>query len=438
MATILIKNGLIVDSEKSFISDIYIENNIIKKIEKDLQLNANQIIDAKNKLIFAGAIDPHVHFNLPSFRGKTADDFLSGSQAAIYGGNTTVIDFVSPAKGESLITALENRKKESEEALCNVYLHVTPSWWGENTEKEIETCINKFGINSFKIYMAYKAGIGINDDIILKTMQVVAKHNGIVTLHCENDELVEFHRNKLLSEGKTEPKYHAISRPIEAETEAISRAILYSQTTDCQIYIVHVSTQKGIEMIAEAQKNGVKVFAETCPHYLLLDDSVFENEFEIAAKYVLSPPLRKKEDNDALWNAIKDGVIQTIGTDHCSFNIKGQKDFGRNDFTKIVNGAGGVEHRLEMLYTYGVLGNKISINKMIEICCENPAKIFKIRNKGFIKEGFDADLVIWNPDFEHIITLDNQKQKCDNNIYENFKTNGIAEIVVLNGKIIYN
>jgi len=436
MKTILIKNGLIIDSRKSYFSDIYIENNIIKKIESNLQIEANQIIDAKNKYVFAGAIDPHVHFNLSTFVGNTADDFISGSKAALYGGTTSVIDFVSPTKGESLITALENRKKEAEISLCNVYLHVTPSWWGEKTKNEIEICIKEFGIKSFKVYTAYKNGIGIDDSIILNVMQTVAQNNGIVTLHCENDELIEFHRKRLLLEGKFEPKYHPISRPIDAEVDAISRAIIYSKNTDCQIYIVHVSSKNGIELIEKAQKEGVKIFAETCPHYLLLEDSVFENKFEIAAKYVLSPPIRKKEDNESLWKAINSGVIQTIGTDHCSFNITGQKDFGINDFTKIVNGAGGVEHRLEMIYTYGVLENKISINKMIETCCENPAKIFNIKNKGFIKENFDADIIIWNPDFEKIISTSNQKQKCDNNIYEDFKTKGKAEIVILNGKII--
>ncbi len=438
MKNILIKSGTLVNATGKTRADIFIEDNKIKYISENINLHAERIIDAKDKLIMPGGVDPHVHFDLPTFVGNTADDFVSGSKAALHGGTTTVIDFVSPAKGEFLVEALIKRQKESQAALCNVFLHVTPSWWGEKTAHEIETCIKNFNIKSFKLYMAYKKGIGVNDDIILKTMNIAAKNDAIVTLHCENDELIEYHRQIFVSQQKTSPKYHALSRPPEAEKEAIDRAILYSKTTNCTIYIVHVSSKMGIERIAQAQKEGVKIIAETCPHYLLLDDSLYNNDFQTAAKFVLSPPLRKQEDNLALWEAINSGVIQTIGTDHCSFNIKGQKDFGKNDFTKIVNGAGGVEHRIELLYTYGVLTNKISINKMVEIVCENPAKIFNIKNKGYLKEGFDADLIIWDTNYEKTISIKNHKQQCDNNIYEGTKTRGRAEIVIFNGQIIEN
>lgn len=436
MKRILIKNAQIINFSSTTNSDLLIKNNKIEKIGENLNENADIEIDASGKYILPGGVDPHVHFNLPTFVGNTADDFVTGSKAALFGGTTSVIDFVSPAKNESLISALQKRIEETKASLCNVNLHLSPTWWGENSAYEIERAIKEFGIKSFKVYLAYKNGVGINDDVLLKVMDIVGKNNCLVTVHAENDELIEYNRRKLIQSRKTQPKYHPISRPDDVEADAISRVITYSKYTKCDVYIVHVSSKKGIDLIENAQKNGIKIYAETCPHYLLLTDSVYNSDFETSAKYVLSPPLRKKEDNDALWNAIEKGVIQTIGTDHCSFNIKGQKDFGKNDFTKIVNGAGGVEHRFELLYTYGVMQNKISLNKLVEICCYNPAKIFGLKNKGEIKVGNDADVIIWNPNFEKTILVSNQMQNCDNNIFENFKTMGKAETIILGGKII--
>ena len=433
---IIIKNGTIINYNETIKADILISDNKIKKIscQTPLEVSDNffEIIDAKGKYIFPGAIDPHVHFNLPTFAGITADDFYTGSLAALAGGTTTVIDFVTPQKDESLVEALKKRKKEAEKSLIDVFFHVSPILWNKNTAKEMEICVKKYGVKSFKIYTAYKNNIGINDDEIIKVLQTAKKLGVVVNIHCENDEIINFLRKKYISEGKTSPKYHALSRPDIAEAEAINRLITYAEIIDTTIYIVHVSTKKGIELIEQAQKRGVKIYAETCPHYLLLNDSVYNLEFEKSAKYVLSPPLRKKVDNKALWDAISKGVIQTVGTDHCSFNLKGQKDKGSNDFTKIANGAGSVEHRLSLLYTYGVLQNRISINKMIELLAWQPAKIFGLSDrKGAIKVGYDADIVIWNPDKKSIISKNTHKQNCDNNIYEGFEVFGEVDRVLL-------
>lgn len=432
----LIKNGLIVNSDKSFKADIYIKDGKINEISQHINIADAEIIDADGKLVFPGGIDPHVHMDLPTPAGKSSDDFYTGSQAALAGGTTSIIDFVTPERGESYLAALAKRKKEAEKSIINTYFHMSPTWWGENTADEIHKCINEHGINSFKVYLAYKSGIGINDDVLLKVMQVVAKEGALLTLHCEHGETIDFLRQKFISEGKTSPMYHPLSRPNETEAEAVGRAIMMSKYTNCPIYIVHVSTAEAIELIEKAQCEGQKVYAETCPQYLLLDDSVYNQEFEQSAKYVLSPPIRKVKDQIALWQAMKQGVVQTIGTDHCPFNLKGQKDLGINDFTKIANGAGGVEHRLALLYTFGVLQNKISINQFVDLVSTKPAEIFKLKNKGKIELGYDADIVIWKPSNKSVISAKTHKQNCDSNIFEGFKTKGSPENIILKGKSV--
>ncbi|MCK4662169.1 MAG: dihydropyrimidinase [Bacteroidales bacterium] len=440
MPDYLIKNGTIVSSEKTFDNELLISNGKIKAIDKEIKASnsSTKIIDAKGMYIFPGAIDPHVHMSLPSPAGKSSDDFLSGSIAAIAGGTTSLIDFVTPEKGESYLVALEKRKKEAENCLIDYGFHMSPTWWGESSADEIKKCIKDEGITSFKTYMAYKNVLGINNEKLIKVMDTVKKYDALVTIHCENGDLIEYLRNKFIKEGKISPKYHILSRPNETEAEAVNRAIIFSKYTKCPIYIVHVSAKESVEIIQKAQNNKQLVFAETCPHYLLLDDSVFEEDNFELAKYVLSPALRKKEDREVLWKAIKNGNIQTIGTDHCPFNLKGQKDKGKNDFTKIPNGAGGIEHRLSLLFTYGVLTNKISINQFVDIVATKPAKLFGLHHKkGDIKVGLDADIIIWNPDKEEIISSKNHFQNCDTNIYEGFKTKGKPEYVIIKGNIAF-
>ena len=435
MSTILIKNGTVVNYNSVQKYDIFIDNSKISKVANNITEFADNIIDASNKYIFPGGIDPHVHMNLPTPAGFSSDNFLSGSKAALMGGTTTIIDFVTPKKGQSLVDAYLERKKEAKKSLIEANFHVSPVEWRNSTANEMEILVKKYGVRSFKIYLAYKNSIGIDDNTIIKVLETAKKLGVLVTAHCENDELIDYLQKKLVSEGKTSPKYHPISRPAEAEAEAIHKMIIFSKFVDTPVYIVHVSTRRGIEYIEKAQKKGVKIYAETCPHYLLLDDSVYEQEFNLAAKYVLSPPIRKKIDQKALWSAIKNGVVSTIGTDHCPFNLNGQKDLGINDFTKIANGAGSVEHRLKLLYTYGVEQNNISLQKFVEISSKNPAKIFGLNNKGEIKKGFNADLYIFNPNKKSIISTKNHFQNCDNDIYEGFETIGDVETVIVNGKI---
>jgi dihydropyrimidinase len=433
---IIIQGGTIITSEKTFQSDILIEEERITKITEKITPNqGDTVLDAVGKFILPGAIDPHVHMHLPVFAGYSADDFYTGSKAAIFGGTTTIIDFVTPQKGEKLIDALQKRKAEAQNSLCDYSFHVSPVEWRDSLPTEIEEIIRQ-GCSSFKVYMAYKQSIGLEDEDLFKIMQTVAKNRALLTVHAELGDEIEELRNKFVSEGKTAPKYHPLSRPDDTEAQAVKKIIKFAEETSCSLYIVHVSARKSLEYIAKAQQKGLKVYAETCPHYLLLDDSKYIGNFEQTAPFVLSPPLRKKTDNEALWQAVNEGIIQTSGTDHCPFTME-MKSKGINDFRYIPNGAGSVEHRLELLYTYGVSENKISINKFVDLISTQAAKIFGLYpRKGEISVGADADIIIFNPEKERIISTKTHQQNCDNDIYEGFNTKGNIETVIKSGEII--
>lgn len=433
--SILIKNGTIVNSETTYKSDLLIENGKITSINKIINKITDKQIDASGFFVFPGAIDPHVHLNLPTPAGYSSDNFQSGTKAALMGGTTTIIDFVTPKKGESLITALNKRKKEAENSLIDYTFHVSPIEWHKNTDREIENII-KQGINSFKVYMAYKNTIGLNDNDLKKVLKAVKKAGGIVTVHAEIGDEIEELRNKFYNNAKTSANYHHLSRPNKTEADAVKKIIEFAKNQNCTLYIVHVSTKEAIKHINNAQKKGQKIFAETCPHYLLLDNSKYNGNFKNIAAYIFSPPLRTKEDNKILWQSINNNTITNIGTDHCPFTYK-QKLQGETDFRKIPSGAGSIEHRLELLFTYGVLENKISINKFVEIVATNTAKIFGLYpRKGEIAVGSDADIVIWNPEKTKTISSKNHYQNTDLNIFEGIKIKGNAEHVIFNGKIV--
>lgn len=435
---LLIKNGTIITSEKVFISDILIKDGIIFEISDDIDLNEHfKVIDASGKYIFPGGIDPHVHMHLPASAGYSSDDFYTGSKAALFGGTTTIIDFVTPDKNQSLTEALNKRKKEAEQSIIDYSFHVSPVDWHTDIEKEIKEVI-KEGITSFKVYMAYKDSIGLEDDILLKVMQAVAEASGIITVHAETGDEIDKLRNDYAEQGNLSPEYHALSRPNRTEADAVKKVIEFAEQTGCSVYIVHVSAKESVQYIKEAQTKGLKIFAETCPQYLLLEDSKLKGDFESTAAYVFSPPLRKKEDNKALWAALNDEIIQTIGTDHCPFTYD-QKKIGISDFRKIPNGAGGVEHRMSLLYTYGILTNKISLNQFVKLTSTNAAKIFGLYpQKGEIAIGSDADLVIWDTEHQETISVDTHHQNCDLNIYEGMTTKGKPEFVIKGGEIVVN
>lgn len=434
---LLIKNGMVVTAERTFAADLLVEDGKISRVEipGTITHSSEKVIDASGMLVFPGGIDPHVHMHLPTSAGYSSDDFLSGSRAALPGGTTTLIDFVTPHKGELLREALINRKAEAANCLTDYAFHVSPVEWRNSMPAEIKACVEEEGIPSFKVYMAYKESIGLEDGDLQKVFRAVADAGGMVTAHCELGDEIEELRNHFVENRQTTPEFHPLSRPARLEAAAVEKAIGFAREAGCPFYMVHVSAAASLDFIRKAQAAGQNVFAETCPHYLLLDDSRYEGPFEKTAPFVLSPPLRKKSDNRALWEALADGTIQSTGTDHCPFMMD-QKRNGLHDFRKIANGAGSVEHRLTLLYTYGVLQNKISLNRFVELTSTQPAKIFGLYpRKGALLPGSDADIVIWNPEKEQVISAQTHHMHCDTDIYEGFATQGAPEYVITRGEI---
>lgn len=436
MDTLCIKNGTIINSESEQRADILIQGGKIVNISQDITVRDKntKIIDAKDKSIIPGGIDPHIHLNLLTPVGYSSDNFYTGTRAALAGGTTTIIDFVTPeSRSESLLAALDKRKLEAENALCNYAFHMSPLAWNKSVAQEIEKCILNEGIPSFKTYMAYKQSIGLDLYSIDKIMNHISKLNGLMLVHAEDGDEIDKLREEFIRNGKTDNIYHALSRPPEVEEKAINDLIGLIEKTNCKTYIVHTSSGNSLSVINNAKQNNLPVFAETCPHYLLFDDSKLKQTFYQSAPYIFSPALHSNEHKEQLWKGITDEIISIIGTDHCPFNLYGQKDLGLNSFTKVANGAGGVEHRIELLYTYGVLQNKITMKQMVNLVATQPAKLFGLNKKGRIKENYDADIVIWNSNMEKTISVNNHWQNCDHNIYEGIKVKGEAETVIMGG-----
>jgi len=434
--SILIKNGIIVKYSTCQPIDILIQNGKIETITTSIknQNEVEQIIDASGLYILPGGIDPHVHLHLPTPAGYSSDDFYTGTRAALAGGTTSVIDFVTPKRGQSLVDALLLRRAEAKNAQCPVKFHVSPVEWLESTEHEMEICVKEYGVTSFKTYLAYRKTIGIDFEVLEKVMQTAKKLGALVTVHAELGDAIDENIKQLIALGRVTPKDHAASRPPETEYKAVEQVIRLVEKTGCPLYFVHLSARQSVDLVRGAKKRGLPVYAETCPHYLVLDETVYEGDFFQSAPYVISPPVRAKEHQQALWEAVADGTIDTIGTDHCPFNLNGQKTCGYNDFTKIPNGAGGIEYRLPLIYSYGVKSGKISISKMVDLLSNKPAELFKIENQGKIDVGYQANIVLLKPDEIKTITREDQFQQCDSNIYEGIPVIGSIHTVILSGK----
>lgn len=434
---ILIKNPIIVNADSTHQADILMEGGKIAEIAESIDPDGCQVVDASGLYAFPGGIDPHVHLELPTPAGNSSDDFYTGSIAAIAGGTTTIIDFVTPSRDQSLIDALQKRRQDSEKSLIDYTFHMGITSCHKNIASEIRRCFEE-GITSFKVYLAYRNTIGIGYDDLKSIMQAIAENHGTLAVHCEDGDEINRLQQDFLSKGQTAPLYHALSHPENVESEAVAEVLRLAGETGCKTYVVHVSAKRSIELIAENKSSG-KIFAETCPQYLFLDDTNYLKPLPDSLKYVISPPLRNKESMEALWQHIENGTIDVLSTDHCPFNTFGQKDAGKNDFTKIPNGAGGIEYRLPLLYTYGVRENKISLNRFVELTSTNAAKIFGLYpQKGIITRGSDADIVLWNPNTERIISRQTQFQNCDSNIYEGIQVKGEASYVICSGHIVFS
>jgi dihydropyrimidinase len=437
---ILIKNGEIITAASRHVGDIYCADGKILAIGQGLekQTARDTVIDASGQMVFPGGVDAHVHMELPSMGTVSADDFETGTAAGVAGGTTSIIDFVTPERNQSLLEALSMRAEVAKKAVSDYAFHMSVTWFSDRTREEMCTCVRGKGIPSFKVYMAYKSTIGLDDADLISVMQAARDFGALVTVHAENGDAVVALQKLLVGQGKVAPRYHPLSRPSPVETDATSRAIRLGRLTGQSIYIVHLTCREALDAVAEARRRGQEVMAETCPQYLLLDDSVYDRpDFEGAA-YVLSPPIRPRGNQDVLWAGIASGLIQTVATDHCPFNQEGQKSLGRDDFTKITNGAAGIENRLGLLYTYGVVENRIDIHRFVDVFATQPAKIFGLYpRKGAIAPGSDADLVIFDPHARSTISARTNHHRCDRSIFEGFVLKGQPSHVIVNGRVQY-
>lgn len=433
--SILIKNGRVITASDDYIADIFIEGEKISTIGKNLNFVADEAIDASGKLVFPGGIDPHVHLDMPFMGTFSSDNYESGTLAALHGGTTMVIDFILQTQGKSLKSALDEWRSRSDGNCYGDYsFHMAVTDFNDSTQKEIIELINKEGITSFKTFMAYKGALMIDDRQMIGLMNEVRDKGGIVTVHATNGDMIDFLIAKHKAEGKLSPLYHYLSQPEITESEAAGRFVDMAYYTDVPAYIVHLTCEGALNQVREATERNQKVFVETCIQYLLLDVSLYEKDFE-GAKWVMSPPLRQKKDQETLWAGINQGLVQVVGTDHCPFEWK-KKLMGEKDFSKIPNGHPAIENRMELLYSEGVTKGKISLNKFVEVSSTNASKIFGMfPQKGTIGIGSDADLVVFDPETRHVISHKTHHMNVDYSAYEGWEVKGKVETVLLRGKI---
>jgi dihydropyrimidinase len=433
--SILIRNGRIITASEDYVADIFIEGEIISSIGKNLSVNSDETIDASGKLVFPGGIDPHVHLDMPFMGTFSSDNYETGTLAALHGGTTMVIDFILQTQGKSLHHALEQWQGRSNGNCYGDYsFHMAVTDFNEETRKEVSEMVDEEGITSFKTFMAYKGALMIDDRQMVGLMNEVRKCGGMVTVHATNGDMIDYLIAKHRSEGKLSPLYHYLSQPEITEAEATGRFADMANYTGCPAYVVHMTCEGALNHIRDIEKRNQKVYAETCIQYLLLDATLYEKDFE-GAKWVMSPPLRQKKDQETLWAGINQGTVQVVATDHCPFKWE-QKKMGEKDFSKIPNGHPAIENRMELLYSEGVGKGKITLNKFVEVSSTNAAKIFGMfPKKGCIAVGSDADIVVFDPDEEHVLSSKTHHMNVDYSAYEGWRLKGKTKTTILRGKV---
>ena len=436
---ILIRGGAVVNADGARRADVLVDGGLIKAVGPDLDAPSHtETIDAGGAYVMPGGIDPHTHMELPFMGTVASEDFFSGTSAAAAGGTTMIIDFVIPNPKQSLLDAYRQWRGWAEKAAADYSFHVAVTWWDESVHKDMGTLVAENGVNSFKHFMAYKNAIMADDEVLVNSFLRARELGALCTVHAENGELVFHLQRELLKQGITGPEAHPLSRPPAVEGEAANRAIRLAQVLNVPLYIVHNSCREAVEAIARARGEGQRVFGEVLAGHLLVDDSGYRHpDFATAAAYVMSPPFRPKEHQQALWRALQAGYLQTTATDHCCFCAP-QKAMGRGDFTKIPNGTGGVEDRMHVLWHHGVNAGRITIPEFVALTSANAAKIFNIYpRKGAVAAGSDADLVVWDPKTTRRISAKTHHQKVDFNIFEGIEVEGVNTITLSRGKVVY-
>ena len=433
MSTV-IKGGTIVTADLSYAADLRIEAGRITEIGPDLK--GDTVLDATGCYVMPGGIDPHTHLEMPFMGTYSADDFESGTRAALSGGTTMVIDFALPSPGQGLLDALQMWDNKAGRANCDYSYHMAVTWWGEQVFNEMQTVIQDRGINTFKHFMAYKGALMVNDDELFASFNRLAELGGIAMVHAENGDVVAELTAKLLAQGNTGPEAHAYSRPAQVEGEATNRAIMIADMAGVPLYVVHVSSEDAHEAIRRARSLGKRVWGEPLIQHLTLDESeYFHPDWDHAARRVMSPPFRDKNHQDSLWAGLMSGSLSVVATDHCAFTTE-QKRYGIGDFSKIPNGTGGLEDRMPMLWTHGVATGRITPNEFVAITSTNIAKILNCYpKKGAILVGADADVVVWDPTKEKTIAAKTQQSAIDYNVFEGHKVKGLPRFTLTRGHV---
>jgi dihydropyrimidinase len=422
------------------LGDVFIENETVSLIGKSLEMEADEIIDASGKYLFPGGLDPHTHLDMPFGGTVSADDFETGTLAAAHGGTTTLIDFAIQTKGQSTLEALDTWHAKAEGKTAIDYgFHMIVTDLDDKRVHEMKMLADD-GVTSYKLFMAYPGVLYVDDGTIYRAMRAAGENGTVVCMHAENGIVIDEIVKIALAEGKTEPKYHALTRPTRMEAEGVHRAIAIAEVAHVPVYIVHLSSSDALEQVMLARNRGVHAFAETCPQYLFLDHSYYEQDGFEGAKYVMTPALREKWNQDELWKGLRFGDLQSISTDHCPFCFKDQKTLGVDDFSKIPNGGPGVENRMSLVFNGGVNTGRISLNKFVELTSTAAAKTFGLfPRKGTIAVGSDADIVVFDPNRKETISVNNQcthHMRVDYNAYEGFEVTGFTETVLSRGKVI--
>ncbi len=437
--SVLVRGGTVVTADVTLRADVYCDGGTIKAIGDKLDVPSGaRVIDAGGLLVMPGGIDPHTHMQLPFMSTVTSEDFYSGTAAALAGGTTMIIDFVIPDPKQSLIAAYDTWRGWAEKAAADYSFHVAITWWSDQVRDEMAVLTRERGVNSFKHFMAYKGAIMVSDEEMLQSFRRCRELGAIATVHAENGEIVYYLQQELARAGIRGPEGHPLSRPPEVEGEAANRVITVAHIAGAPLYIVHNSCREAVEAIARARANGQRVYGEVLAGHLLVDDSVYQNpDWAFAAAHVMSPPFRAKEHQAVLWRALQAGTLQTTATDHCCFCAP-QKAVGKDDFSKIPNGTGGIEDRMAVLWHHGVGTGRLTPNEFVRVTSTNAAQIFNLYpRKGSVSVGADADLVLWDPAGTRTISAKTHHQNIDFNIFEGMTVTGVPRYTLSQGRVAW-